>query len=312
MENRMATVELTMCPGCGDTEPRFIDRILDGYHFGGRDLEIPISGGGLYECNSCKLAFRSPRLTKQQIDVLYADTLIDHWGSSEEDRPDWVIAKKIINEIPSAKSILDVGCFDGQFLEFLGGDYTRYGIEIHLEASRLASAKGIQMVGKDAIALSHLTSKYDIAVAMDVIEHFDNPQAFLTSLARVVKPGGTILISTGNFESAPWRIMRGMYWYCSLAEHLAFISPTWAKKVSQELGLTVRNIDHFSHSKSSLPKVVIHIGANLAYRYAYRSTQSMREVISLVLKKPTKAVYRLPPKWLGASDHFMVAFRKNI
>ena len=42
----------------------------------------------------------------------------------------------------------------------------------------------------------------DTAAAIEVIEHLDNPRAFVRELARVTKPGGWIVLTTPNQLSA--------------------------------------------------------------------------------------------------------------
>lgn len=39
---------------------------------------------------------------------------------------------------------------------------------------------------------------------MDVVEHVDNPQSFLGELARAVRPGGTVMVSTIARNPLTW------------------------------------------------------------------------------------------------------------
>jgi len=45
-------------------------------------------------------------------------------------------------------------------------------------------------------------NEFDIAVCFQAIEHFNDPDHFLIQLKKLVKPGGTILISTPNVKKA--------------------------------------------------------------------------------------------------------------
>ena len=55
---------------------------------------------------------------------------------------------------------------------------------------------------------------FDVVIAAEVIEHLENPRAMTRDLWRILRPGGTVIISTPNNES--WRailalIIRGHY-----------------------------------------------------------------------------------------------------
>ncbi len=43
-------------------------------------------------------------------------------------------------------------------------------------------------------------------LALEIIEHLENPQAFLRDVARVLEPGGHCLLSTPNISSLPSRL----------------------------------------------------------------------------------------------------------
>src|SRR6185369_5250482 len=44
---------------------------------------------------------------------------------------------------------------------------------------------------------------YDAVVSYDVIEHADDTREFMVSLARLVKPGGILVIGTPNADNVP-------------------------------------------------------------------------------------------------------------
>ncbi len=102
-------------------------------------------------------------------------------------------------------SIVDVGCGGGLVSEPLarlgatvtGIDPTVDSIAVarrHAEMQNLAidyrtaSVEDLQAAG----------ATFDAAVCMEVIEHVPDPQAFVGSLAQLVRPGGMLIISTLN------------------------------------------------------------------------------------------------------------------
>ncbi|HVY86801.1 MAG TPA: bifunctional 2-polyprenyl-6-hydroxyphenol methylase/3-demethylubiquinol 3-O-methyltransferase UbiG [Caulobacterales bacterium] len=102
-------------------------------------------------------------------------------------------------------SILDIGCGGGLIsapLARLGGEITAVDAsEEAIGAARAhAERAGLEIDFRvtTAEALAAQNARYDIVVAMEIIEHVADVQAFLTSAAALVKPGGLLLLSTIN------------------------------------------------------------------------------------------------------------------
>lgn len=105
-----------------------------------------------------------------------------------------------------AGSLLDIGCGDGGFAVLFGdalGATKRHGIEISPEAAETANRKGIGTivadVGSEGIAFDD--ESFDVVIALEIIEHLTDPGAFLTEVHRVLKPKGTLVVSTPNIAS---------------------------------------------------------------------------------------------------------------
>jgi ubiquinone/menaquinone biosynthesis C-methylase UbiE len=71
-------------------------------------------------------------------------------------------------------------------------------------AALLASEAGLDhrlsLVRGDAAHLPHPDATFAAAVSMDVLHHLTNPQPVLREMARVVRPGGTILLADFSDE----------------------------------------------------------------------------------------------------------------
>lgn len=52
-------------------------------------------------------------------------------------------------------------------------------------------------------------ASFDVVMAIEILEHLENPRAFLREIARVLRPGGTAVISTPNLTSVWSRILFG-------------------------------------------------------------------------------------------------------
>lgn len=305
---RSAGTDLS-CPDCSSTRLCRVGSIPDAFEFAGRMLDSPLAGGSLYRCNNCSLLWRHPQPDKTKLDALYRQGNADSWQDNPEKRLDWQIGAAHIRKMKSAASVLDVGCFDGRFLEYLGQPYLRAGIEVHPIAAKHAAEKGIQIVGHDFSALDTLTVPFDVVVALDVIEHVDNPRELLASLVNATRPGGLVIVSTGNTAAWPWRLMGGMYWYCSIAEHLAFINPDWCTRTAAKMGLEIEQISTFSHEPTKILGSAIQASANIFYHYLPDLAYKIRCLDARLKGKARRPSFKTPPHWRSAKDHFLVAFR---
>lgn len=301
---------LAQCPDCGNSA-HAVGPIPATDVFAGCTLGQAIPGGWLYRCQECQLGFRWPRLGKDELDTLYVQG--DDWTWTASDlgrRRDWRIARGWLEEtLGSGSSILDVGCFDGGFLEPLIASYRCYGIEIHNEGRNRATDAGITVIGTD---FSTIAGEFDCLTAFDVIEHVEQPRYFLDRCLEAVRTGGWVLISTGNLDAFTFRLMGSRYWYCTIAEHISFTSPKWFSRIATELGYQVEKQITFAHGGTSLPTRVKGIASNLVYLITPSMFSALRRFGmggKHVRQHPILADH--PPGWGSARDHFMVLLRKR-
>ncbi|WP_333570835.1 class I SAM-dependent methyltransferase [Sphingomonas sp.] len=99
--------------------------------------------------------------------------------------------------VPKGAKILEIGCGTGHNLPMLGAFGDVDAIEIDPAAREIASARLGKPVG--ASPLPDLTGvapgSYDLVAVLDVVEHIDDDVGALKAMARVLKPGGKILIT---------------------------------------------------------------------------------------------------------------------
>lgn len=115
------------------------------------------------------------------------------------------ILKQVQDDKLSTLSILDVGCGGGltaEPLARLGANVT--GIDAESTTVDIAKAHAKEMSLNINYAVSsieeHATSgkKYDVVLALEIIEHVDHVPLFAEQLRSVLKPGGTLILSTLN------------------------------------------------------------------------------------------------------------------
>jgi len=304
------------CPCCKSNLIDVIGEISPTDTFAGRTLSFLLEGNILYLCKICLLAFRYPRMQKDEMDELYKEGEEKNWVPKKGDeRKDWEIATRWVSSTGGKKRILDVGCFSGEFFKGLGNGFDLYGIEIHQQAAERAKQGGVEIIGNDFSALNLINAPLDVVTSFDVIEHTYNPLEFLKLLSRATRKGGVIIISTGNSMAASWKLMGSRYWYCAIAEHFSFINPAWCIYAANECGLEVIDLVSFSHSPRTKMRTFAKIkesAFNMMYLFLPFLLHFLRRKgfgAKNVRLHPELLDY--PPGWITAKDHFIVKFVKK-
>lgn len=218
---------------------RRIGTLPDVKVFAGQVANDLLPASSLFGCLACGLLFRHPVLSRSQYDAFYRKVPSTTWPD-QPGRPDWALIVEFIglNSVAGA-SILDFGCHTGGLLRRLGSRYSLYGAEVNETAARIAREKSGAEVFGGLEALPR-GMQFDFVTAVDVVEHFSDPGLVIASLLDAVKPGGSLIITTGDADNGWWRLVGARWWYCYYPEHLAFISERWVRHWLQRTGSAAR------------------------------------------------------------------------
>lgn len=129
----------------------------------------------------------------------------------------------ILREIDSlfanldGKRVLDAPCGQGAIAEKLA---CKGAIVDGLDLIQVTETEfGVNYVAADLEIIQLPIEEYDLAISVEGIEHLQNPMAWFEKLARSVKPGGLIILSTPNPDaiSSRWKsFIRGYHQYFNL------------------------------------------------------------------------------------------------
>lgn len=120
------------------------------------------------------------------------------------------------------KDVVEAACGTGQGLGFLkkisntleAGDYS----EEILSIARKHYGKEITLTRFDAQNMPFQTGSKDIIILFEALYYLPDPEKFLTECARVLRPGGKVLIATANKDLYDFNPSPHSYKYYGVSE----------------------------------------------------------------------------------------------
>jgi SAM-dependent methyltransferase len=108
------------------------------------------------------------------------------------------------------KSIVDIGCGAGSFLDAIKGFATKIvAVEPFKYYRNILELKGYKVFGYASNVT--MNNQFDIATSFAVIEHVESPLDFLKDIQKLVKKGGQIIISTPNTDDFQLELLGDEY-----------------------------------------------------------------------------------------------------
>jgi 2-polyprenyl-3-methyl-5-hydroxy-6-metoxy-1,4-benzoquinol methylase len=204
------------------------------------------------ECPCCGLAYVNPRPRDEHILSLYGEEYFQKNGANPACRvgyDDYLAFARgcwspgrsweldMIERVTplSGRRLVEIGCATGELLSLarLRGAFT-VGVEISAYAARAAKNRHRLDVRVGPLEALKLPAQFfDVALALEVIEHVISPRRFLEAIARLLKPGGLLAVSTPNYRSS---LPLGDRWlgFQSCFEHLYFFSPPALMRLAED------------------------------------------------------------------------------
>jgi SAM-dependent methyltransferase len=119
---------------------------------------------------------------------------------------------------------------------------------VGLELSRAAAARAARVAGPGGIAVGDAqrapfaAASFDAVTLWDVVEHLPDPHAAMAEVARLVRPGGRVALTTGDVGSLAARVSGSRWHLYTLPEHVFFYSREGLRRLLAAHGLRVERI----------------------------------------------------------------------
>ncbi|MEH3055249.1 MAG: class I SAM-dependent methyltransferase [Patulibacter minatonensis] len=227
------------CPICGSSTAPVGTKHGD---YSGRDFDV-------VRCTECRFAFVADPWT--EYDKIYGDDyyagkgvdpLVDYVHElAAPDRTirqhEWRGIGRLVGELTTLTpqtTWLDHGCGTGGLVTYVNaqGLAQAEGFEEGWSEPRLRE-RGVPTVSR--ADLDARENAYDVITSIEVIEHVPDPVGLLKDLARLLKPGGVLFLTTGN--AAPYADGLLDWRYVTPEIHISFFEPPTLARAMTEAGL---------------------------------------------------------------------------
>lgn len=148
--------------------------------------------------------------------------------------------------------ILDVGCGGGLVCEplcRLGGTVTGLDADANaIEAAETHAAQADLSIDYRCMDAVDLNEKFDVVLALEIIEHVPSPAEFIEMLADKVAPGGLVIFSTLNRTAKSYALgivgLEYLLRWVPKGTHdwKKFVKPSEIARAARQNGLTPANV----------------------------------------------------------------------
>jgi 2-polyprenyl-6-hydroxyphenyl methylase/3-demethylubiquinone-9 3-methyltransferase len=183
--------------------------------------------------------------------------------------------------------VLDIACGAGFLANALA---SRGHVVTGVDASEssLAVAARHDATGKvryavgDALRLPFDDASFDVACAMDFLEHVEDPRTVIAEAARILTPGGLFFFHTFNRNFLAWLVViKGVEWFVKntprdLHVLRLFLKPSEVQAMCAAHGLRVRELRGVRPLLALAPLVRLLVTGRVPEDFRFRFTKSTR------------------------------------
>jgi 2-polyprenyl-3-methyl-5-hydroxy-6-metoxy-1,4-benzoquinol methylase len=138
--------------------------------------------------------------------------------------------------------LLDVGAYTGALVAVSAQHgWSAVGVEPSRWAVSQAHVRGLAVLEGTLASVPFEDESFDVVTMFDVIEHVFDPLSLLQSAARLLKPGGIVVVHTMDAGSLTARLM-GSRWPWLMEMHLHYFTRRTLSRALEQSGFRVLEI----------------------------------------------------------------------
>lgn len=296
------------CPVCGRGDCHTIGILnIRWYDIGDEKITLPKEGIPIDKCRRCGIVFKKYLPEKGFSQHMFL-TLGNHaWDGSH----DFSGERDFLIRLFGAKNyeLLDVGAGKGGLLRAISGRCARASaLDVADFGAQAFVSAGGEFIENwlDGSEVVWSGEPYDVVMCLDVLEHLYSAQAAFENLRKLVRPGGIVVIETGDVDSLTHERDVLSWWYAKLFEHHMFWSAPSLNFVARRYGFSIESYDRVRHKTWAIagPREIT------------------AQVVKMLVHRASPQIYRSFVRRLGVSfaaqprspfakDHIRVVLKKT-
>jgi SAM-dependent methyltransferase len=168
------------------------------------------------------------------------------------------------DENPGRLHWLDFGCGSGALLMYLrfrdtlrGRPLMLTGHDVGSYADLLKTKEGFRILNLQELE-AEPDARFDVISMIEVLEHLPTPLETIRLVSRLLKPGGMLLLTTGNMDSPIARRQGINYRYCAPEIHVSLFTPRSLRRIYRRAGLLPHLVRYTGAVKFKVLKTLRH------------------------------------------------------
>ncbi|MDR1248418.1 MAG: class I SAM-dependent methyltransferase [Treponema sp.] len=173
--------------------------------------------------------------------------------------------------------VLDAGCATGALLEKLRDrGWACAGVEISPSAEYARQERGLDVRNTSLEEGRFPGASFDLVLASHLIEHLNDPAAFVREVRRVLAPGGRFLVTTPNIDGFQARLFRSR-WRSAIFDHLYLFSVKTLSALLRQSGFAVERVRTWGGlAAGAAPVPVKRLADRAAKRFGFGDVMILR------------------------------------
>jgi len=149
--------------------------------------------------------------------------------------------------------LLELGCSDGDLLEAVHGNPRIFatGLDYNERDIAYCRSKGYDAIRSDLESASFPTDEFDVAVALQVVEHFQDPVRTVSEIYRILRPGGYFFAVMPCISHIKARLAGRRWKHLGPPGHLWYFTPRSLSKFIERIGFQTMyssGLNHHAHA----------------------------------------------------------------